>query len=98
MNDAKQAINLLRNNDVLVEARAYGFSIQHHELADCDFAHCGFDNDGSISLSVNIDEDPPVQWFFRVSFIEMAKFILKWPNSLPPRIKNQESPVLQEMI
>ncbi len=76
MNDAEQAISLLRGNSVPVEERAYGFSLQHHELADCDFAQCGFDNDSSISLSVDINEDPPVQWFFRISFTEMAEFIV----------------------
>jgi len=57
MNDAEQAIILLCSSGVPVEARAYGLSLQHHELADCDFAQCRFDNDSSISLSVNIDEE-----------------------------------------
>jgi len=75
MNDVEQAIIFLRDADIAVEAQAYGFSLKHSELTDRDFAQCGFDNDSSISLSVNIDEDPPVSWFFRISFVEMAKFI-----------------------
>lgn len=76
-NTVKHAISLLQEKGIPAEMPAYGFSLQHSELEGRNFGECGFDNDGSISLSVNIDEDPAVAWFFRISFVEMAQFIIE---------------------
>ncbi|MEP3890405.1 MAG: hypothetical protein ABJN69_08045 [Hellea sp.] len=74
--DVKDAISLMRGLAIPVETTPYGFSVKHSALSDQDFAQCGVDNDSSISMSVNVDEDPPVKWFFRMSFLEMAHFIV----------------------
>lgn len=76
MDDVEHAIILLRNSGIPVEKQAYGFCLKHKDLTEHDFAQCGMDNDGSISMSVNVDETPPVTWFFRMSFVEMAEFII----------------------
>lgn len=72
MRDEKKAIAYLQSHGIAVEERAYGFCL----LLDGDFAECGMDNDSSISISIDLGQ-PPVHWFFRVSFLEMAEFIVK---------------------
>lgn len=71
MNSATDAIKLLQGHGIPVEEKAYGFCLTH---AGDDFAQCGIDNDSSTSISVDLGQ-PPVQWFFRISFLEMAEFI-----------------------
>ena len=76
MTTLKLAIKLLRSHHVPVVERAYGFALMSSEDGK-DFAHCGIDNDGSTSLSVDIGDSNPVRWFFRVSYLEMAEFLVK---------------------
>ncbi|WP_065383322.1 hypothetical protein [Hyphomonas sp. ND6WE1B] len=71
----EHAVAYLRRCGVDAEQTDYGFRILHPELSDRTFADCGMDNDSSISLSVNTDESPPVIWFFRKDYLEMADFI-----------------------
>lgn len=71
MNNATDAIKLLQDRGIPVEEKAYGFCLTH---AGDDYAQCGIDNDSSTSISIDLGQ-PPVQWFFRVSFLEMAEFI-----------------------
>lgn len=71
----EHAVAYLRRCGVDAVQTDYGFRILHPELSDRIFADCGMDNDSSISLSVNADESPPVIWFFRKEYLEMADFI-----------------------
>jgi hypothetical protein len=74
--DLDQAIAILRENGLCAK-KAYGFSIRHEKMQEGqEFMQCGLDNDFSISLWVHSNEDPPIVWFFRFSFIEMADFIV----------------------
>ncbi|MEM6433974.1 MAG: hypothetical protein AAF773_08990 [Cyanobacteria bacterium P01_D01_bin.115] len=70
-------IVLLRDASVPVQEQAYGFSISHPDLTDEDrpFGCCGCEHDWSISLSMFTNESPPVVWFVRFDFCEMARFL-----------------------
>lgn len=76
MTDCEHAIALLRSASIQVEVTDYGFRISHFELNGRAFAECGLDNDSSISLSVTTEESPPVIWFFRKDFKEMAELLV----------------------
>ncbi len=76
MNDIGEAVSILQRANIPSKETTYGFSLQHKEITDNNFAECGVEHDFSISMSVNIAEKPPVAWFFRLSFIEMAKFVV----------------------
>lgn len=71
------AIAILRNALVPVQEQAYGFSVSHPDVDDEDrpFGCCGCEHNWSIGLSVFTKESPPVVWFFRFDFVEMAHFI-----------------------
>lgn len=71
----EHAVAYLKRCGVEAVQTDYGFRVLHPEFSDRTFADCGMDNDSSISLSVNTDESPPIIWFFRVDFMEMANFI-----------------------
>jgi hypothetical protein len=75
MTAAEKAIKKLRLAGVPVNSTYYGFSLRHVEVGLGNFAECGMDNDSSISLSVNVNEEPTVIWFFRMNFAEMADLI-----------------------
>ena len=76
MTDREHAVALLKGASIQVEVTDYGFRISHAEHSERAFAECGLDNDSSISLSVATEESPPVIWFFRTSFTEMAEFLV----------------------
>ena len=76
MTDCELAIAMMTEASIEVEATDYGFPIPHYELNGRAFAECGHDNDSSISLSVTTEDSPPVIWFFRKSFTEMAEFLI----------------------
>lgn len=76
MADIGEAFQILQNANIPSKKTAYGFCLQHKEMANNNFAECGVEHDFSISMSVNIAENPPVAWFFRSSFIEMAEFVV----------------------
>jgi hypothetical protein len=73
-----EGIKILQSASIPVAETAYGFSIHHPELRNSgeNFAECGIEHDSSVSLSVR-NETPPIAWFFRVNFCEMANFILR---------------------
>ncbi|WP_321489122.1 hypothetical protein [uncultured Hyphomonas sp.] len=71
----EHAVAYLRRCGVDAVRTDYGFRILLPEISGRTFADCGMDNDSSISLSVNTDESPPVIWFFRKDYLEMADFI-----------------------
>jgi len=75
--DLGDAISLLERQSIPVQEQAYGFSISHPELVGGarEFACCGCEHNYSISISLFTDELPPVVWFYRFDYREMAQFI-----------------------
>lgn len=71
----EHAVAYLKRCGVEAVQTDYGFRVLYPEFSDRIFADCGVDNDSSISLSVNTEESPPVIWFFRKDYLEMANFI-----------------------
>jgi len=77
----QKVVSHLRSHQVDAEVTDYGFRVWHAELKDHAFMECGMDNDSSISLSVKMDESPPVIWFFRKDIMEMADLIVASYNN-----------------
>jgi len=77
MNDKQRAIGFLLDEGILVSEQSYGFNLLHDELDGSSFAECGMDNDSSITLSMNVNESLEGHFFARLSFIEMAEFIIQ---------------------
>ncbi|PZD70539.1 hypothetical protein C1752_10968 [Acaryochloris thomasi RCC1774] len=77
MHDVDAAIAVMTEAEIPACEKAYGFSVMHTDLVKSsrNFAECGCEHDGSISMSVYVDEMPPVVWFFRFDFREMACLI-----------------------
>lgn len=76
MNVHERAVAKLKQAGILAKVTDYGFRIYLPEDPDRLYADCGMDNDGSISMSVSVDETPPVAWFFRKDFEEMTDFVI----------------------
>lgn len=72
----ERAVAKLKQAGILAKMTDYGFRIYLPEDPDRLYADCGMDNDSSISMSVSVDETPPVAWFFRKDFQEMTDFII----------------------
>lgn len=76
MTECENAIALLKAASVPAEATNYGFRVRLADAPARAFAECGMDNDSSISMSIESDEMPPVIWFFRKDYLEMAQFLV----------------------
>ena len=86
MHDVADAIAAITAAGITVRVQAYGFSVSHPELNERsrNFIECGCEHDSSISMSVFVDELPPVVWFFRFDFLEMALLITEsYRRSIP---------------
>lgn len=85
MHDAADAIAMLAAVGIPVRKRAYGFTISHPEMAGTNrsFASCSCEHDTSISMGVYVNETPPVVWFCRFDFTEMAILITESYRQLP---------------
>lgn len=60
---------------IRAQRRAYGFSVELNDRSGEFEGQCGFEHDGSISLSL-IPKTPPVVWFFRSSIPSMAQLLI----------------------
>ena len=60
---------------IQVKREAYGFSAILHDANGDAKAQCGFEHDGSISISINTGT-PPVQWFFRPTIRAMVELLV----------------------
>lgn len=76
MNSSKNAVEELCRHNIRAENTDYGFRIAHDDVVDRSFAECGMDNDSSISISLTSEDGPPVSWFFRKDYQEIADLII----------------------
>lgn len=76
MSESDKAIKNMRTASIDAVKTDYGFALRHHDSPSESFAQCGYEHDGSISMSVTTEDSPPVHWFFRLSFSEMARLII----------------------